>query len=167
MADTLASVEFDTPFIVRPGGTIEPAPAVYAPSVFHDDETDVTVDGPDWRPLRGYTGQYGYSGAVMHPSEYLGGRLAADILAEPGVYVVVAVEVMPDDDDDSPEPAGWAVLRYEPRKAGLGVGHVWTATSCPAYATLYPPDCTCGRPTPRGHWSACTADCNSSHCRTL
>lgn len=28
----------------------------------------------------------------------------------------------------------------------LGVGHVWTATACPAYRTLSPSDCTCGAP---------------------
>ena len=27
--------------------------------------------------------------------------------------------------------------------ASLGVGHVWTATSCPAYRTCNPHDCTC------------------------
>jgi hypothetical protein len=65
-----------------------------------------------WEPLSGYTGQYGYNGAVMHASEYLGGRLAADILDDPGVYVVVTVEVMPTDDEPEPFPAGWAVFHY-------------------------------------------------------
>lgn len=40
-----------------------------------------------------------------------GGRIVRDVLAEPGVYVLVVVEVLPEDDDDEPEPAGWAVLR--------------------------------------------------------
>lgn len=30
------------------------------------------------------------------------------------------------------------------KKAGLGVGHVWTNTLCPAYRTLNGLDCTCG-----------------------
>ena len=29
------------------------------------------------------------------------------------------------------------------KDAGLGVGHIWTNTSCPAYNTLDPADCTC------------------------
>lgn len=29
------------------------------------------------------------------------------------------------------------------RDASLGVGHVWTATSCPAYRSLLPAECTC------------------------
>lgn len=30
------------------------------------------------------------------------------------------------------------------RYAGLNVGHIWTAVSCPAYRTLDGADCTCG-----------------------
>lgn len=62
-----------------------------------------------WDVLEGYTGQYGYRGAVMHPSEYIGGDLARDILAHSGVYVVTVVNCLGGDDD--PEPAGWVVLR--------------------------------------------------------
>jgi len=31
--------------------------------------------------------------------------------------------------------------------AGLGVGHVWTITACPAYRTLNGSDCTCSTTT--------------------
>lgn len=31
------------------------------------------------------------------------------------------------------------------RDAGLGVGHIWTNTRCPAYHSLDPSDCTCGK----------------------
>jgi hypothetical protein len=34
---------------------------------------------------------------------------------------------------------------HEPRQAGLGVGHIWTDMSCPAYRTMSPSDCTCRR----------------------
>lgn len=30
------------------------------------------------------------------------------------------------------------------KDASLGVGHIWTATLCPAYRTLEGIDCTCG-----------------------
>lgn len=29
------------------------------------------------------------------------------------------------------------------RDATLGVGHIWTTVSCPAYRTYNPKDCTC------------------------
>lgn len=139
-------MEFDMPVIVREDGTarrmgyaasvIDPAPM--PPTALHDGPADVLLDGRPWREhgdwelLTGYTGQYGYNGAVMHASEFIGGGLARDILATPGVYVAVVVECEPDDDDgdrwpgDSPEarqadyedgtwrpePAGWAVARW-------------------------------------------------------
>lgn len=103
--------DFGHPFMVTVDGDLVDALAdVYAPEVFHDDVSDIQVGGHGWTPLRGYTGQHGYRGPVMHPSEYLGGRLADDILATPGVYVVCAVDVL--DGEDS-EPAGWAVLRRD------------------------------------------------------
>lgn len=34
--------------------------------------------------------------------------------------------------------------------ASLGVGHIWTAVSCPAYRTLDGADCTCNRLSGRG-----------------
>lgn len=113
-ADQLRGVDFDHPFTVTAAGEITDAPAgVYAPECYHDESTDITLCGAEntWEALTGYTGQWSYSGAVMHSSEYLGGRIAADILETPGVYVVVVVSVLPEDDDPDPEPAGWAVLR--------------------------------------------------------
>jgi hypothetical protein len=123
--------EFDHPFTVHADGSLsdDGVDGVYAPDVFHDDAADITIDGAagtranGWEALTGYTGQWSYNGAVMHASEYLGGGLARDILAEPGVYVVVVVNVHPGDDDpdgefdpddgdgELPEPAGWAILR--------------------------------------------------------
>lgn len=98
---------FDTPAIrVHDDGSVTPELGVYAPEVYHDDET--APIGWEWAS-GGYTGQYGYSGPVMHASEQLTGRLATDILARPGVYVAVVV-----DDYDDDNPAGWAILRQVP-----------------------------------------------------
>lgn len=133
-------MDFDRPITVGADGVArnEHPADVYAPTALHDGPADVLLDGRPWREhgdwelLTGYTGQYGYNGAVMHASEFIGGGLARDILATPGVYVAVAVECEPDDDDgdrwpgDSPEarqadyedgtwrpePAGWAVARW-------------------------------------------------------
>jgi hypothetical protein len=58
---------------------------VYAPTLYDDE-----LDSDRWELLDGYSGQYGYSGPVMHPSEFIGGGMARDILATPGTYVAVA-----------------------------------------------------------------------------
>lgn len=71
-------------------------PVSYAPEVYHSETNDIEIQGDGWQALTGYTGQYGYDGAVMHPSEYIGGTLADDILATAGTYVVVAVECYPE-----------------------------------------------------------------------
>lgn len=84
-----SAVEFDSPFEVLPHGLVIAAHDVWAPVV----EGETTPDG--WAFVDGYSGQYGYRGPIMHVSEYLGGRMAADVMAEPGVYVVVE----PNDDD--------------------------------------------------------------------
>jgi hypothetical protein len=113
-------VDFDHPFTVLDTGalvdTVDPRPHV--PHVTHCEHGhDVELDGQcgpvsrEWSALTGYTGQWSYNGAVMHTREYLGGRLAEDILAEPGVYVVTTCEVWGTDEDPEPEPAGWVVLK--------------------------------------------------------
>lgn len=65
----------------------------------------------------GRSGQYLYQGAVMHPSEFIGGGFERDMLAEPGIYVAVEVR---DADGQFPEgdPIGWVVLRYEGHDPG-------------------------------------------------
>ena len=150
-AELRAIADFDHPFRVDEDGALTDARGVYAPEVYHSETDDITIDGGEWEALTGYTGQYGYHGAVLHPSEFLGGGLADDILATPGVYVVVVVNVEPTvtyphvwsdsgarcircgligngsdngsceshirydaalvEDDEDPEPAGWAIMR--------------------------------------------------------
>lgn len=115
-ADQIDSFEFDHPFTIHPDRSITDAiGTVYAPEVFHDDDADIVIHGDGWKAITGFTGQYGYSGAVMHPSERIGRWLAeymAGLAADgPVTFVVVAVECLPDEgDDDLPEPAGWAIL---------------------------------------------------------
>lgn len=111
-AELQAFADFDRPFTVLGSGRlINASPDVWIPEVYHSDDYDIEIMGEGWEALTGYTGQYGYRGAVMHASEYLGGGLADDILSTPGTYVVTVVECLPEDDDPEPEPAGWAVLR--------------------------------------------------------
>ena len=82
-------MDFDHVIEVHDDGTVtDAAPGIYAPELHGEEFTGFT----DWRLLSGYTGQYGYNGPVMHPSEFVGGRLAQDILTTPGLYVALVVE---------------------------------------------------------------------------
>lgn len=118
--DLNAWTEFGSPFRVHADGTVSHAYGESAPeSLYHVETTDDTpgadVDGlyDGWKLLHGYTGQYSYRGAVMHASEYLGGKLAEDVLAQPGLYVLCAVEVTDDETGEQhDEPAGWAVAYF-------------------------------------------------------
>jgi hypothetical protein len=107
-------MEFDHVVRVHPDGTVTDGPTgVYAPEV-----TDDEVMGDGWTLLRGYTGQHGYSGPTMHPSEYIGGGLERDILARPGLYVAVVSTTSDPEFADDPD-AGWCVaFRELPEQGG-------------------------------------------------
>lgn len=97
-AETLRAVEFDHPFTVTAAGELADAPTgIYAPDYYNDTDAE-ELARVGWEALTGYTGQYGYNGPHMHSSEYLGGGLARDVLSTPAVYVVVAVNVLPEDE---------------------------------------------------------------------
>lgn len=68
---------------------------------------------PGWSALAGFTGQYGYNGPVMHPSEYIGGGLERYIRENAGYYVAVVVDGLYDDEAGESESIGWAVLFKE------------------------------------------------------
>jgi hypothetical protein len=95
-------MDFDHVIRVHPDGTVTYPADVYAPELDDDD----TVLGGEWELLDGYSGQQGYSGPIMHPSEYIGGGMADDILSRPGLYVAL---VSSDGDTDH----GWAVAYRE------------------------------------------------------
>jgi len=61
--------------------------------------SDFTIEGvpDDWTLLTGFTGQYGYNGALMHPSEFIGGGLERHIRENAGYYVAVIVDGLLDD----------------------------------------------------------------------
>ena len=102
---------------------------LWAPECYHDGfsgEQRHIEPGQGWTLLEGYSGQGyprgSYNGPVMHASEYIGGRMEQDILAQDGYYVAVVCEVLDCDEDCDPrdeacngghEPAGWCVA-YRP-----------------------------------------------------
>lgn len=86
------------------------------PEAWHWEDEINLPEG--WSLMDGYSGQYGYSGPVMHVSEYIGGGMARDILATPGDYVALPVESdcgytqenCSEDSGCDCEPAGWVVV---------------------------------------------------------
>lgn len=107
-------MEFDRVIRVHEDGGVSDEPGVYAPALdWHSDTWH--LDGKGWTLLDGYSGQYGYSGPIMHPSEYIGGRMARDIVSTPGVYVALICSDHGDDPDASEDldPVGWAVARRD------------------------------------------------------
>jgi len=99
---TLSEImDFDHVIMVRADGTVtdDTPNAPYAPEM---DNGGMEETGyASWELMTGYTGQYGYHGPYMHASEYIGGRMARDILATPGYYVSVY----------TPDLESWAVAR--------------------------------------------------------
>jgi hypothetical protein len=91
-------MEIDHVIRVWPDGTVSEPRDVHAPELF-DGEV-----GGAWTLMNGYSGQYGYSGPLMHASEFIGGYMALDILKVAGWYVAL-VNTEPDDSD----PTSWAV----------------------------------------------------------
>lgn len=111
--------EFDVVFVVSENGACRADFTTYAPEVFvstdddgqilsvHEAEMIEDVRRQGWEMLTGWSGQWQYSGPIMHASEYFGGRLREHVLSVPGTYALVVVTGDCDDDPD----AGWAVVR--------------------------------------------------------
>lgn len=93
-SEKLNEIEFDTVFTVTDDGCVIDGPAgVYAPNLM-----DEALDSESWEFWStGYSGQDSYRGPIMHNSEYLGGGMARDLLAQPGTYALVVAYWSPDD----------------------------------------------------------------------
>ena len=107
-------MEFDHVITVGRDGTMSDDNDLYAPDVYLDDGDPFWGQGNGWEVLRGFTGQYGYHGHVMHASEQIGGGLEDHIRQHPGNYAVVEVR-----DEDGEFPVGWAVA-FKPLTPTLG-----------------------------------------------
>lgn len=80
-------------------------------SVTAEAEADMiqSVKDKGWELLTGYTGQYSYNGPMMHQSEFIGGRMAHDILSTDGYYVAIYPYYHTADPDEDVEPDTWMV----------------------------------------------------------
>jgi hypothetical protein len=97
--------------------------AEYGPEVLYvelDDDGQMSeeprpseIGYGDWVLLSGFTGQYGYHGAVMHDSEYVGGNLERHIRDTAGLFVAVLVDGELSEDSGESVPVGWAVAFKE------------------------------------------------------
>lgn len=105
-------MEFDHPIRVHADGTVSEPKGFYAPNLMDDE-----IDSSQWSFFTdGYSGQSGYSGPIMHNSEFIGGSLARDVLATPGIYVAIVANWSSDDDDSSDTEdtsEGWAIVRLD------------------------------------------------------
>jgi hypothetical protein len=89
---------------------------VWAPEVYLELDDDgqslsepVMSSREPWKLLSGFTGQHGYRGALMHPSEYIGGGLERYIRDTAGYFVAVVIDGLPTGEDDETELCGWGV----------------------------------------------------------
>jgi hypothetical protein len=94
---------------VRPDGILQEVDDWVPDAFYSGDDADLIEEAraSGWDLLTGYSGQQDYNGPVLHTSEFIGGGLARDILATPGIYAVASV----DDVEDDGYPIGWVVLR--------------------------------------------------------
>lgn len=136
-----ALMEFDHVVAVMPDGRVVDRDERFQLLDVHAPEVVIDYDGPfdeaqiskqhdagmvenlrtqGWEVLDGYSGQYSYSGPVMHTSEFIGGGLEDRIREEPGYWVALAVSIHPGDDDPEHESnggngesdlVGWIVAR--------------------------------------------------------
>lgn len=113
----MSTLEFDAAYSAITGEYV----GGYIPTVEHDDVHDILIDGgptrarsngdfdvnSGWDALTGYTRQYGYRGAVMHPSETMSDAAICEAVRDAGgdVFAIVAVE-----DGGNYNAAGWAVI---------------------------------------------------------
>ena len=111
-------MEFDTVIYSAGNGYVETVTAIWSPELyFYLDPSEPNgmyrqeLTEP-WELMNGYSGQYGYSGPVMHPSEFIGGKMATDILEQEGYYVAVTASY--ERPDAEPDIDGWAVARVLP-----------------------------------------------------
>jgi hypothetical protein len=103
-------MEFEHVIEVRPDLTIVDRDGIYAPDLLNGELID-----DNWSLMNGYTGQQG-GGAVMHNSEFIGGRMERDIRSTPGIYVAVVCYWDPDEDEDEDNDdnvEGWGVAYQE------------------------------------------------------
>ena len=133
-------MDFDHVIRVRRDGAITDAENIYAPELIqsrNDDDTwTESLEDEDWELLDGFSGQSGYSGPMMHSSEYIGGAMARHIRANPGFYVAIYPTVIDDLDPDAVADS-WAVAFCEDTDpTGAEMGRRAPGPSAPMFEVI-------------------------------
>ncbi len=125
-------MDFDHVVYSDGNGNVTSAPTpreryLWAPTPFVDLDADGQMislapgdihDLGEWTLLDGFSGQQGYGGPIMHPSEYVGGGLERYIRENAGYYVAVEVTGIREFSEDAEidgemDSVGWAVAYRE------------------------------------------------------
>lgn len=121
-ADTLHAAEFGTPFHLHKDGTLRKVvdfPEPYISVVGTDSEGNDIFEGVEYgyAPVWGLSGQFRYSGPIMHECECVSGgmlRTIAERLGECVIYLAAVCDhsdaAYDDPDMEYGEAFGWAVL---------------------------------------------------------
>jgi len=117
-------MEFDHVIRVHEDGTISEPEGFWAPEFY-----DSRCFDKSWTMLTGYSGQYSYSGPVMHDSEYIGGGLAEDMLDRPGVYVAVTHTYSGESEGEDVQE-GWGIAFREWHTPGHTPGTLYGCPEC-------------------------------------
>lgn len=105
--EKLNDVEFDSVFEILDNGAVVRRPDLFAPTLYESE-----LDSSDWRLWSyGYSGQWNYAGPILHNSEYLGGGMLRDLLAEPGIYVMLVC--LWNSEEDGIDVEGWAIAKLK------------------------------------------------------
>lgn len=109
-------MEFDRVIRVNEDLTVSDSDTWEPEVVDEDGYLSQHPDHSGWSLMNGYSGQYGYAGPVMHASEFIGGRMAVDILSTPGEYVALVAHGCDDrcnEKECNGSGDGWVVARRD------------------------------------------------------
>lgn len=118
LADFNSAISFDTVYTVTAENEIERADGLYAPETYgfenENGEFELENLAEGWSYVSGKSGQYSYSGPIMHPSEFISAGWAKEILSNVG-YTFCVTEITNLDDED--DLVGWGFLEYDSENA--------------------------------------------------
>ena len=115
-AEALNRAELGTVFTIYPNGTYQ-QPDELAPDALYYIEGEDTLEGAwgQWQPVAGLSGQHGYSGPIMHPSEYTSAGTVAHLMQDRTEPLGVVLVPVMDDSYEIPtgdDICGWAILTH-------------------------------------------------------
>lgn len=116
LGKAIHAMDFDAVYRIE-GDTVVRDDKLFAPSVYADSDGDY-IESDDWEFVTtGCSGQDRYTGPVMHASEFIGAGLARHLVERAEDYTAFATVVVDwiEEDDDSDEPAGWAIIGLRDR----------------------------------------------------